>query len=110
MNPHEAKVYVESFFPEAYVVMVSSVVRVRYQVFGGDRYWGQSQKDIERAWISAANSIEKASKFKHENDCPCFGDSIEHSFNCKNCTCESNPIYLTSLRGGAWHHGTREVV
>lgn len=27
--------------------------------------------------------------FKHEADCPCFGDSVEHSEDCKNCECEN---------------------
>lgn len=113
MNAHEAKVYVESFYPDAYTVQVASIVRVRYQIFGGGRYWGQSQKSIERAWLSAANDIkslqQSPSTFTHENDCPCFGDSIEHSVDCKNCTCESNPRYKSSLRSGSWHHGRAGV-
>lgn len=27
---------------------------------------------------------------KHDEDCPCFGDVVEHSKDCKNCTCETN--------------------
>lgn len=28
--------------------------------------------------------------FKHDTDCPCFGDSVEHSEDCRNCECEKN--------------------
>ena len=28
--------------------------------------------------------------FEHENDCPCFGDVVEHSIDCKNCTCDKS--------------------
>jgi len=28
--------------------------------------------------------------FQHEEDCPCFGDTVEHSEDCRNCTCETN--------------------
>lgn len=26
--------------------------------------------------------------FQHDTDCPCFGDTVEHSADCKNCECE----------------------
>lgn len=28
--------------------------------------------------------------FQHEEDCPCFGDVVEHSIDCKNCTCDKS--------------------
>jgi hypothetical protein len=35
-------------------------------------------------------SLESTPTEQHEEDCPCFGDSaeIEHSKECKSCTCE----------------------
>lgn len=30
-------------------------------------------------------------KETHEEDCPCWGDSVEHSEDCRNCTCEKKP-------------------
>lgn len=32
-----------------------------------------------------------AKRFKHSEDCPCFGDWVEHSKDCKNCECQSAP-------------------
>lgn len=30
-------------------------------------------------------------KFKHEKDCPCSGDWVEHAKECRNCECQPAP-------------------
>src|SRR5438876_7391451 len=38
----------------------------------------------------------------HDEDCPCYGDYVEHSEDCKNCTCEK-------VEAGAAGPGEREA-
>lgn len=36
----------------------------------------------------AAQPPDGEDDFVHDEDCPCFGDVVDHSADCKNCTCE----------------------
>jgi predicted metalloprotease with PDZ domain len=57
MTWQEAKDRLEAIYPDAWPVAVTSVIRVRYRIYAGGKLWGDSQKTVERAYLSAAKEM-----------------------------------------------------
>ena len=54
--------------------------------------------DVLLALIARVRKLEKALELygQHDNDCPCVGEVVPHSLECKDCDCGLNATF-TSL-------------
>ena len=39
--------------------------------------------------IAYVEAEEELDSFAHDEDCPCYGDRVEHSKDCANCECDN---------------------